>query len=132
MPSHRPQVLSTYLGKITRQLSIDIFRKKNAEKRQGSQYAVSLSELGECVPCASGGGSPEKAAESKLLTAKINEWLETLPEDTRNLFVGRYYHMDSLKTVAGYYGMSESKAKSVLFRARNSLKEHLEQEGFVL
>jgi RNA polymerase sigma-70 factor (ECF subfamily) len=54
------------------------------------------------------------------------------PEEARNLFVGRYYFLDSLKDVARYCGMSESKAKSILFRTRCSLKTHLEQEGFVV
>lgn len=47
MPEHRPCILSTYLGKITRQLSIDVFRKKNSIKRYASEYAVSLEELGD-------------------------------------------------------------------------------------
>ena len=44
MPTHKPGVLSTYLGKITRQLSIDAFRTRNRDKRKHSEYAVSLSE----------------------------------------------------------------------------------------
>ena len=34
MPTHKPGVLSTYLGKITRQLSIDAFRTRNRDKRK--------------------------------------------------------------------------------------------------
>lgn len=49
MPPHKPSVLSTYLGKITRQLSIDIFRTRNREKRKASEYAISLTELEECI-----------------------------------------------------------------------------------
>ena len=49
MPPHRPQVLATYLGRITRQLSIDRWRARGRAKRGGSQYALSLEELGDCV-----------------------------------------------------------------------------------
>ena len=49
MPPHRPSVLSTYLGKITRQLSIDWLRTQNRAKRKSSEYALSLSELEDCV-----------------------------------------------------------------------------------
>ncbi len=38
MPPHRPSVLLTYLCKITRQISIDVFRKRNSAKRQASEY----------------------------------------------------------------------------------------------
>lgn len=58
MPPHRPQVLATYLGRITRQLSIDRWRARGRVKRGGSQYALSLEELGDCVVrrCHPGGG----------------------------------------------------------------------------
>ena len=49
MPDNRPSVLSTYLGKITRRISIDIFRRKNSVKRYASEYALSLDELKDCV-----------------------------------------------------------------------------------
>ena len=55
MPPQKPSVLATYLGKITRRISIDIFRRRHREKRQASEYALSLSELEDCV---GGGPSP--------------------------------------------------------------------------
>ena len=129
MPTHRPDVLSTYLGKITRQLSIDVFRKKHSAKRYASEYAISLDELGDCF---SDGNTPEKALDAKMLGEAINRFLRTLPDDARNTFIGRYYFFDSLKDVAAYCGMSESKAKSMLYRTRQSLKAYLVKEGFDL
>ena len=129
IPPQRPSVLSTYLGKLTRRISIDLFRKKNREKRRASEYALSLNELEECIP---GGSMPEDEVEVKLLAKSINDFLRMQPVEARNLFVGRYYFLDSLKDVARYCGMSESKAKSILFRTRCSLKTHLEQEGFMV
>jgi RNA polymerase sigma-70 factor (ECF subfamily) len=132
MPSHRPERLATYLGRIARQSAIDIFRKRRSGKRQGSQYVVSLSELEECVPTSGDGGNPVQASESKLLSGKINEWLATLPIEMRNIFVGRYYYMDSVKVIAANYDLSESKVKVTLMRARNDLKSFLEKEGFTV
>ena len=129
MPTHRPSVLSTYLGKIARQLSIDVFRKKNSTKRYASEYAVSLDELGDSF---SDGSTPEQTYDAKLLDEAINRFLRTLPDDARNTFIGRYYFFDSLKDVAGYCGMSEAKAKSMLYRTRQSLKAYLVKEGFDL
>ena len=129
MPPNRPSVLSTYLGKIARQLSIDVFRKKNSAKRYASEYAVSLDELGDSF---SDGNTPEQAYDVKLLDDAINRFLRVLPDDARNTFIGRYYFFDSLKDVAGYCGMSETKAKSMLYRTRQSLKAYLVKEGFDL
>lgn len=129
MPNHRPDILSTYLGKITRQLSIDVFRKKNSAKRYASEYAVSLEELGDSF---SDGITPDQALDAKRLDEAINCFLRTLPNDARNAFIGRYYFFDSLKDVAAYCGMSEAKAKSMLYRTRQSLKVYLIKEGFDL
>ena len=89
--------------------------------------ALSLAELEDCVE---GGGTPEDNMEVKLLADAINEFLRTLPKDARSLFIGRYYFLDSLKDAAEYCGMSESRAKSLLFRTRCNLKVYLEKEGF--
>ena len=129
MPPHRPTVLSTYLAKITRRLSIDIFRGRTRLKRQGSEYAISLSELGECV---SGGNTTEEIVNVKLLADAIGIYLRTLPADARNLFLCRYYFLDSLKEAARECGMTEAKAKSLLHRTRLGLKAHLRKEGFEL
>lgn len=129
MPPHRPGVLSTYLAKITRRLSITRFRHRNREKRRGSEYAISLSELGDCV---SGGDTTEEAVNVKLLADAIGIWLRLQPEEVRNAFIGRYYFLDPLKEVASYCGMTESKAKSLLYRARLGLKEYLTKEGFAV
>ena len=129
MPPHRPEVLSAYLGRITRQLSIDMFRGRNRKKRQASEYALSLSELEDCV---SGKDATEQDVNLHLLSEAIGAYLRTLTPEARNTFVGRYYYMDSLKEVAAYFGMSESKAKSMLYRTRQGLKAYLEQEGFVV
>ena len=129
IPPHTPEDLSTFLGKITRRLSIDSLRKRSRQKRKGSQYTLSLSELESCVPFI-GSGLPEQETESKLLTDTIDRWLDSVSAEVRNVFVGRYYYMDSLKQVAAYCNMSQPKAKSLLYRARLALKEYLEREGF--
>lgn len=129
MPSHKPSILSTYLGKITRQVSIDKFRKKNSTKRYASEYAVSLEELSDSF---SDGITPEQALDTKQLDEAINHFLRTLSDDARNTFIGRYYFFDSLKDVARYCGMSEAKVKSMLYRTRQSLKAYLVKEGFDL
>lgn len=129
MPPHKPCALSTYLAKITRRVAIDIFRKRTREKRQASEYAVSLSELADCV---SDGGTPEDALNVQLLAEAINAFLHQQSAQVQNTFVGRYYFLDPLKEVAEYCGMSESKAKSMLYRTRRGLWNYLKEEGFDL
>ena len=127
MPPHRPGVLSTYLGKITRQLSIDRFRYRNRDKRRQSEYALSLEELGDCV---SGGNTTEEIVNVKLLADTIGIFLRLQSEEVRNAFIGRYYYLDSLREVAAYCNMTESKCKTLLYRTRVALKDYLRKEGF--
>jgi RNA polymerase sigma-70 factor (ECF subfamily) len=129
MPSHRPEKLATYLGKIIRNLSINTLRNSSRQKRQGSQRALSLSELEDCIPSDS---NPEHQAEVNLLTDKINEWLRTVSAEMAKVFIGRYYFMDSVKSIAVHYSMSESKVKVTLHRSRLGLKDYLEKEGFTI
>lgn len=129
MPPHRPSVLSTYLGKLTRRISIDLFRGRNRAKRAPSQYDLSLEELGECV---SGGDTTQEQVDAKLLAQAIGAFLRGQSQETRNLFLCRYYYLDSLKEAAAACGISESKAKTLLYRTRLALREHLEKEGFAL
>ncbi len=129
IPPKKPDLLSTFLGKIIRRLAIDSFRRKNAEKRGKSEYALSLSELDECVPDSS---LTETQYEHKLLSESINLFLLSLPKENRDIFICRYFYSDSVKDIASFFGCGESKIKSSLFRSRKALKEHLEKEGFLL
>lgn len=127
MPEHRPEILSTYLGKITRQLSIDRFRKRNSLKRRASEYALSLSELEDSF---ADSATPEQTLDARLLAEAVNAFLRSLPDRERNVFLGRYFFFDSVKEVAAYCALSEANAKSILFRTRQKLKAYLESEGF--
>ena len=127
IPPHRPGVLSAYLSKITRQISIDVYRKKNAAKRYASEYALSLDELGDTF---SDGATPEQALDAKLLDEAVNRFVCALPDEVQRAFVGRYFFFDSLRDIARYCGMKESKLKSLLYRTRQKLKSYLAKEGF--
>lgn len=126
IPPRRPGLLSTYLGKLTRHLSIDRWRQLSAAKRGGGEVALALDELSECI---AGGGSPEESLNRKVLCRVLNAFLEQLPETERRLFLRRYWYLDSTGEMAQRFGFSESKVKSMLHRIRGRLKRELEKEG---
>ena len=125
----RPNRLSTYLGKITRNLALNRYKRYTAEKRGGGQVESVLSELEDCIPAA---GSVEQAAEDEVLVSVINRFLQTQPREKRNIFIRRYWHLWPVRNIADAYGMSESKVTSMLFRMRGELRRCLEQEDIVL
>ncbi len=127
MPPHRPSILSTFLGKITRRISIDLWRKHSADKRGGGEVALALDELDECV---SGNSNVENEIERQELQQKLNAFLMGLPRLERQVFMCRYWYMDSVSDIAKQFDFSESKVKSMLFRTRNKLRTMLEKEGY--
>ena len=74
---------------------------------------------------------PVQEAELHMLAEAISAFLRTLSPQARNTFIRRYYFMDSIREISLYYGMSQSKVKSILHRTRQGLKTYLEQEGFM-
>lgn len=126
IPPHRPSVLSTFLGKITRRISIDKWRKSGAEKRGGGQTAVVLDELSECIPDKN---SVEQAVEAQILADVINSFVKDLSDKERRVFLCRYFYLDSVESIAARFGYSQSKVKSVLHRTRQKLRTRLEKEG---
>lgn len=128
MPPHKPDPLSLFLGRITRQLSIDKWRGKHREKRGGSEYSLSLEELNDCT----GGETPEESFELTRLASAISEYLRAVSEEKRNVFVWRYYFCEPIKEISERRGVSEEKIKSMLYRMRADLKQYLEKEGFAV
>ena len=124
MPPHRPSILSTFLGKITRRISIDRWRKLNAEKRGGGELTLALDELENCV---SGSGSVEDEIQRRELAKLFNGFLNTLPTTERRVFLCRYWYMDSIQSIAQQFGFSQSKVASMLHRTRAKLRAVLEK-----
>lgn len=129
IPPQRPLILRAFLGKITRNLSINKYRERRALKRGGNEIDLLYGELEDCIPSAS---DVEGEYEAKLVIEAINSFLLSLDEEKRVTFVKRYWYADSVGSIATHFQMSESKVKSMLFRIRKALKAHLEKEGVIL
>ena len=63
------------------------------------------------------------------ISSYIDEFLETQKQETRVIFVRRYWYADPVKEIAQQMKISESKVKTVLFRARRDLQEFLAERG---
>jgi len=127
MPPHRPSILSTFLGKITRRVSLNKWRDKNRDKRGGGEIPLVLDELEDCLPSEN---DVEKQIETAELAKSIDSFIMSLPKTERLVFICRYWYVDPLSEICTQFGFSESKVKSLLFRTRNKLKLHLERDGF--
>ena len=128
IPPQRPQHLRSFLAKITRNLAFDRFKRDHARKRGGGEIQLALDELEEC---AAPGSDVEAEVISEELKRSMNRFLRELPEQKRDMFLRRYFYVETTGTIAERYGLKESNVRMILSRTRKELKRHLEQEGFL-
>lgn len=127
IPPRRPNNLAVFLGKITRNLSLDRYRHATAEKRGGGELTLALEELAFCVS-----SLDRDPLDEVALTDLWNRFLGALPVQQRKIFLRRYWYANSIKEIASEYGVSESKGKMSLLRSRKRLKAVLEGEGITV
>ena len=126
IPPQRPRSLGAFLAKITRNLAINRLRDGNAQRRGGGQVPLALEELRECV---SPEGSPEGELDRQAAEEALNRFLDGLPPLQREVFLRRYWYLDSIENIARRTGWSKSRVTTTLHRLRVRLRAHLIQEG---
>jgi len=125
MPPRKPNVLSAFIGRIARNQALKKYEYITAEKRN-PEAVRSLTELEDCV---SGADTVEAELESKRIEKAISEFLWRQEEEKRAVFIRRYWYFESISTISGHSGFSESKVTSMLYQTRQKLRAHLESEG---
>lgn len=120
--------LKAYIGKVTRNIAIDLWKKNHTQKRNAG-IEILFSELEDVMPSNSQLKSEYDLSE---LTLIINNWLSTLTMQERALFVLRYWQGESVKNIAKEWNTSPGKLSGKLFRLRKNLKATLEKEGIYL
>ena len=127
IPPKRPGFLGAFLGKMTRYISIDRWRKRTAKQRGGGEILYSLEELQECIAAA----DQEQELDRLELARVFREFLSSLSEPERNVFLSRYWYLESVQAISHASGFSQSKIHSMLHRLRGRLAKKLRQEGLL-
>lgn len=128
LPPKKPNYFFAYLAKLTRNFSFGKYDYYHAQKRNVTVVELS-DEIENCIP------SPndlEQKLDSKEIGRIISDFLYTQSLEMRTVFVRRYWYMESVRDISDEFHISESKVKSILFRMRNKLRNHLEGEGILL
>lgn len=125
IPEQRPQLFPAFISRVTRNLALKKYEYLSAAKRNPAAV-ISFEELGECV---SGRDDAASDAECRQVERAINAFLWQQGEEKRNLFIRRYWYFDSIESISGDTGFSQSKVKSILYEMRRRLRAYLESEG---
>lgn len=129
IPPQRPSALKVWLGRITRNLSLDRWRKSSAQKRSGNDTTILLGELDTCIPDPA---AIDRHLDSETIAAVLSAFLRRQPQRNRAIFLQRYWYGASISEIACSMRCSESAVKLSLFRTRTALRNTLEQEGITL
>ena len=129
IPPDRPTAFQAWLGRITRNLSLDRWKRSRTAKRGGDSTEMLLGELDDCVPASC---STEQHLEDQAVADLISTFLRTLTTEQQLMFLGRYWYGESVADIAARLHCGEGKVKSTLFRTRKALKNYLEKEGVTL
>ena len=129
IPPHEPRsYLYAFLARITRHISLNFCRNRSRLKR--SAFICELSaEMEQCIPAPD---DTQCRIDDMALSEALNGFLCTLDEEKRNIFIRRYWYLDSIADISKRFALSESKVKTTLYRCRNRLRQHLEKEGCTL
>lgn len=126
IPPEKPSSLKAYLARMTRQLAINRIEKDTAQKRGGGEFTLALEELEGCI------GVSDDPVDAIVLKDAMNAFLRSLPTQSRQIFVLRYWHFYTVAEIAQHLGISQSKVKMQLLRSREKLRSHLLKEGFLV
>lgn len=127
IPPARPKILSAFLAKITRNISLNKLREQNTQKRGGKTITLPLSELVDSIP----DSDALSAMQPEALADSLNAFLKTLSSTERRVFILHYWYSESIEEIANKYGFGKSKVKMMLKRTRDKLQNHLQKEGIL-
>lgn len=98
------------------------------KKERQSRDAIRLDDVVDFYIANENRDSAEDAVLRREVTEKVREILKELPQKNLEVVMLRVYAEMSFKQVAEAMGISESSAKVLYFRAKNMLKERLQNE----
>ncbi|MCL1866034.1 MAG: sigma-70 family RNA polymerase sigma factor [Oscillospiraceae bacterium] len=128
IPPQSPTSFSSFIGRITRNISLDKFRKNTSQKRGGGGADLLFSELEACIPARN---NVEEGVVVNLLSEAVDSFLSTLSQSDMTYFMSRYWYGCGVCEIAGRFKVGESKVKVSLHRTRKKLRTYLETRGYL-
>ena len=128
IPPAKPENYRAYLLKILRNIVLDKYKAKHRDKRGNGQYAAALDEFAEILPDSH---STEDIVDQREILSAVSQFLRTLPQDQRDIFVRRYWSFSSFADLARDFHMTENHIKVILTRLRQRLQKYLKKENLL-
>lgn len=128
IPPTRPNPLLSYIVKIVRNISIKIYWRKEAAKRN-SIYTIAMQEIEAYIADPK---NVENEVEARELARIIEDFLDTLTTKERVIFMRRYAYIDTYADIAKRVGISEKNVSVRLTQIRQKMKKYLIERGVLV
>lgn len=127
IPPQKPRVLKAFLTVIMRRIAINRYHSNLRKNIVPSELTVSLSEIEDFI---SGDDDVSADFDAERLGQVISDFVRSLSERKRFIFISRFYVADSIDTIASDLHLSRSMVNKELAAIKYALKEKLESEGY--
>lgn len=121
----KPDNFRVYIGRIVKNNAIDIYKRLLAQKRGCGSFEEILDEASEI----SDGNKPEQTLERREIIKAINDYLYSINEKKRMVFVLRYWQCCEISYIAGALNLTEANVYNILKRERKKLTTYLKKRG---
>ena len=126
IPSARPTAFSAFIVQIMRRTAIDRYRKKSSKRRVPSQLTLSIEDLENSI-CNS--LSIEEAYEAKEIGKMVNDYVASLNDRQRYIFIDRFYMAESVEKIASDLAIPVKTAYLEIGKIKKGLRKYLERNG---
>ena len=128
VPPTKPSPLKSFAAAIMRRKALDRFRQKNSQKRIPPALIGSLSDFEYFLSEESIDDEINKADLARI----ISEFVRSLPDRRRYVFVTRYHMGQTVAEISQTLGCSKSMINKEIAEIKSGLIEILTEEGFIV
>ena len=126
IPPNRPENLQAFIGKIVRNIALNVVKAMSAQKRGGGEPDLVLDEL---YDLSMGKNDVEHLAEQHEILDAIKDYLGSIPTKKRKVLVLRFWHCCSAADISQIVGITEKNVSNILIRERKKMIECLKKRG---
>lgn len=127
IPPYRPDSFQAYLLKTVRQIVIDRLRKETSQKRGGKEAALAIDDVKEEILSID---NLWDRLEQEELNRTVAEFVKTLSDRDRKMFLLRYWQMEKPEVIAETLGLSVGTVNVKLHRIRKRMRTYLKERGW--
>ena len=129
IPPARPSVLKAFLTAIMRRAAVNIYNRKTRQKRVPSNLTDSLDELDFLIAHED---RVDSELEAEQLATVISDFVRSLSERGRYIFMSRYYAAEPIDKIASALRVSHSTVNKEIAAIKHGLRQKLESEGYFI